>query len=96
MGRRATSSSTRIIPADGLDADSCRADGFNADSCAAEGVSAEATVQGTSTRPDRAEVDGTDGLLGYDSEEALFAHAEAIRDTRVALTVVGGEIKYEA
>ena len=37
-----------------------------------------------------------DGLLGYESEDALFAHAEAIRDTRVALTVVGGQVKYSA
>ncbi|WP_186293111.1 amidohydrolase [Brevibacterium aurantiacum] len=37
-----------------------------------------------------------DGLLGYESEEALFAHAEAIRDTTVALTVVGGQVKYQA
>ncbi|MBM6590662.1 amidohydrolase [Brevibacterium sp. RIT 803] len=37
-----------------------------------------------------------DGLLGYESEEALFAHAEAIRDTTVALTVVGGQVKYRA
>ncbi|WP_350270313.1 amidohydrolase [Brevibacterium sp. CBA3109] len=35
-----------------------------------------------------------DGLLGYESEAALFAHAEAIRDTTVALTVVGGQVKY--
>ncbi|NJC55081.1 amidohydrolase [Brevibacterium marinum] len=37
-----------------------------------------------------------DGLLGYESEEALFAHAQAIRDTTVALTVVGGQVKYRA
>ena len=39
---------------------------------------------------------GPVGLLGYVSEAALFAHAEAIRDTRVALTVVGGEVKHSA
>ncbi|MGO2378055.1 amidohydrolase [Brevibacterium aurantiacum] len=39
---------------------------------------------------------GQEGLLGYESEEALFAHAEAIRDTTVALTVVGGQVKYQA
>ena len=37
---------------------------------------------------------GPEGLLGYESEEALFAHAEAIREARVFLTVVGGEIKH--
>ncbi|WP_210604322.1 amidohydrolase [Brevibacterium oceani] len=67
--------------APGMDADFILVD---TDPCVAEGLNAEAAVG------------ESDGLLGYDSEEALFAHAEAIRDTRVALTVVGGEIKYQA
>ena len=54
------------------------------DPCAAEGLNPEAAAH------------GTNGLLGYASEEALFAHAEAIRDTRVVMTVVGGEVKYRA
>ncbi|WP_453984983.1 amidohydrolase [Brevibacterium casei] len=65
----------------GMDADFIVVD---TDPCEAEGlVVAEAVA-------------GPDGLLGYDSEEALFAHAEAIRDTRVFLTVVGGEVQYAA
>lgn len=49
------------------------------------------------TRALRAEVaESRDGLLGYASEEALFAHASAIRDTKVAMTVVGGEVRYSA
>ncbi|WP_219922076.1 amidohydrolase [Brevibacterium oceani] len=67
--------------APGMDADFILVD---TDPCVAEGLNAEAAVG------------DSDGLLGYDSEEALFAHAEAIRDTCVALTVVGGEIKYQA
>ncbi len=65
----------------GMDADFIVVD---TDPCAADGlVAAEAVA-------------GPDGLLGYDSEEALFAHAEAIRDARVFLTVVGGEVQYAA
>ena len=70
--------------APGMDADFIVVD---TDPCVAEGLNAE--------RP-RTEGLNAGGLLGCDSEEALFAHAEAIRDTRVALTVVGGEIKYQA
>src|SRR5699024_6245373 len=54
------------------------------DPCAAEGLNPEAAAH------------GTNGLLGYASEEALFAHAEAIRDTRVVMTVVGGAVKHRA
>ncbi|WP_152345777.1 amidohydrolase [Brevibacterium sp. CFH 10365] len=67
--------------APGMDADFILVD---TDPCVAEGLNPDAAAA------------GPDGLLGYDSEEALFAHAEAIRDTRVALTVVGGEIRYRA
>ncbi|MGJ5725632.1 amidohydrolase [Brevibacterium sp. H602] len=67
--------------APGMDADFIIVD---TDPCAAEGLDPEVAAA------------ERDGLLGYDSEEALFAHAEAIRDTRVALTVVGGEVKYRA
>ena len=81
--------------APGMDADFILVD---TDPCAAEGLSSDAlntevTAQSSDLNGSRTP---TDGLLGYDSEEALFAHAEAIRDTRVALTVVGGEIKYRA
>ncbi|SDS19495.1 hypothetical protein SAMN04489751_1451 [Brevibacterium sandarakinum] len=80
--------------APGMDADFIVVD---TDPCVAEGLSGSggasgsaAGAQGTSTDLDH------DGLLGYESEEALFAHAEAIRDTTVALTVVGGQVKYRA
>lgn len=81
--------------APGMDADFILVD---TDPCAAEGLSSDAlntevTAQSSDLNGSRTP---TGGLLGYDSEEALFAHAEAIRDTRVALTVVGGEIKYRA
>ncbi|SMX86547.1 amidohydrolase [Brevibacterium antiquum] len=69
--------------APGMDADFIVVD---TDPCAAEGLSDSAGAH-----------DGLlnhDGLLGYESEAALFAHAEAIRDTTVALTVVGGQVKY--
>jgi predicted amidohydrolase YtcJ len=65
----------------GMDADFIVVD---TDPCAAEGLNPKAAAH------------GTNGLLGYASEEALFAHAEAIRDTRVVMTVVGGEVKYRA
>ena len=81
--------------APGMDADFILVD---TDPCAAEGLSSDALTTEAATQP--TDSNGShkpaDGLLGYDSEEALFAHAEAIRDTRVALTVVGGEIKYRA
>ncbi|AMT92832.1 amidohydrolase [Brevibacterium linens] len=81
--------------APGMDADFILVD---TDPCAAEGLSSDAL--NTEAAAQSSDLNGsrtpTDGLLGYDSEEALFAHAEAIRDTRVALTVVGGEIKYRA
>ena len=81
--------------APGMDADFILVD---TDPCAAEGLSSEALTTEAATQP--TDSNGShkpaDGLLGYDSEEALFAHAEAIRDTRVVLTVVGGEIKYRA
>ena len=70
--------------APGMDADFIVVD---TDPCAAEGLNVDHSSVAAAER---------DGLLGYDSEEALFAHAEAIRDTRVALTVVGGEVKYRA
>lgn len=57
------------------------------------GVTVEAAPQSSDPAVSRT---SADGLLGYASEEALFTHAEAIRDTRVALTVVGGEIRYRA
>ena len=86
--------------APGMDADFIVID---TDPCAAEGLNPRA-AEGLDPRVaeglDRnaATIDGNDhgGLLGYESEEALFAHAEAIRDTRVALTVVGGQVKYQA
>ena len=65
----------------GMDADFIVVD---TDPCVAEGLNPESAAY------------GTNGFLGYASEEALFAHAEAIRDTHVALTVVGGEVKYRA
>ena len=76
--------------APGMDADFIVVD---TDPCTAEGLN-----QAAGDRLNQAAGDSldSDGLLGYDSEEALFAHAEAIRDTRVALTVVGGEVKYSA
>ncbi|KHS54315.1 amidohydrolase [Brevibacterium linens] len=81
--------------APGMDADFILVD---TDPCAAEGLSSDALTTEAATQP--TDSNGShkpaDGLLGYDSEEALFAHAEAIRDTRVVLTVVGGEIKYRA
>ena len=66
--------------APGMDADFIVVD---TDPCTAEGLTELTTLD-------------HDGLLGYESEEALFAHAEAIRDTTVALTVVGGQVKYQA
>ncbi|HHX46177.1 MAG TPA: hypothetical protein GX718_02225, partial [Brevibacterium sp.] len=81
--------------APGMDADFILVD---TDPCAADGLGSEALTTEAATQP--TDSNGShkpaDGLLGYDSEEALFAHAEAIRDTRVVLTVVGGEIKYRA
>ncbi|WP_423058034.1 amidohydrolase [Brevibacterium linens] len=71
-----------------VDTDPCAAEGLSSDALNTEAVAQSSDLNGSRTP--------TDGLLGYDSEEALFAHAEAIRDTRVALTVVGGEIKYRA
>ncbi|SDR74111.1 hypothetical protein SAMN04489752_0115 [Brevibacterium siliguriense] len=81
--------------APGMDADFIVVD---TDPCAAEGLDTETlTTEAAAEMSDpNASPTPTDGLLGYASEEALFAHAEAIRDTRVALTVVGGEIKYRA
>lgn len=71
--------------APGMDADFIVVD---TDPCSADGLDPEWTRQSGNG--------AVDGLLGYASEEALFTHAEAIRDTRVALTVVGGQVKYQA
>lgn len=87
--------------APGMDADFIVVD---TDPCVAEGLNATEGVNGDAVgaKGDAAGANGTppvlghDGLLGYESEEALFAHAEAIRDTTVALTVVGGQVKYSA
>ena len=81
--------------APGMDADFILVD---TDPCAAEGLSSDAlnTEAAAQSSDSNGSHKPADGLLGYDSEEALFAHAEAIRDTRVVLTVVGGEIKYRA
>lgn len=71
--------------APGMDADFIVVD---TDPCVAAGLTDSADAQ-----------DGPykhDGLLDYESEGALFAHAEALRDTTVALTVVGGQVKYSA
>lgn len=70
--------------APGMDADFIV---VNTDPYTAEGLDPEWSPSGD---------DEGEGLLGYASEEALFTHAEAIRDTRVALTVVGGQVKYQA
>ncbi|WP_413336697.1 amidohydrolase [Brevibacterium sp. GP-SGM9] len=78
--------------APGMDADFIV---VNTDPCAAEGLDPEWTRSGADSDP-AGPGHTRDGLLGYESEQALFAHAEAIRDTRVALTVVGGEVKYRA
>ncbi len=76
--------------APGMDADFIVVD---ADPCAAEGLRESGEhVSGPGTGSEARR----DGLLGYVSEEALFAHAEAIRDTRVAMTVVCGQIKHSA
>ena len=80
--------------APGMDADFIV---VNTDPCAAEGLDPEWSRSGVDGEAGESEGSGpTQGLLGYASEQALFAHAEAIRDTRVALTVVGGEVKYQA
>jgi predicted amidohydrolase YtcJ len=89
--------------APGMDADFIVVD---TDPCVAEGLDPEAAAREAAARSERAaahtdsgnavNTTESDGLLGYDSEEALFAHAEAIRDTRVALTIVGGDIRYRA
>ncbi|MDN6604465.1 amidohydrolase, partial [Brevibacterium sp.] len=71
--------------APGMDADFIVVD---TDPCVADGLTASAVPGGSAG--------AHAGLLGYESEEALFAHAEAIRDTTVALTVVGGQVKYRA
>lgn len=71
--------------APGMDADFIVVD---TDPCIAEGLKDSAGAHDG--------LYGHDGLLGYESEKALFAHAEAIRDTTVALTVVGGQAKYSA
>src|SRR5699024_6097715 len=65
----------------GMDADFIVVD---TDPCAAAGLTPDAAPHGTNAQ------------LGYAAEEGLFAHAEAIRDTRVVMTVVGGEVKYRA
>ncbi|WP_309131089.1 amidohydrolase family protein [Brevibacterium sp.] len=76
--------------APGMDADFIIVD---TDPCTADGLRDGGTVKRAPTTS--AEVTAArDGLLGYSSEEALFAHASAIRDTRVAMTVVGGEVKH--
>ena len=76
--------------APGMDADFIIVD---TDPCVAEGLTTE-VVDVSGNGPTSALEH--DGLLGYESEEALFAHAEAIRDSRVAMTVVGGQVKYSA
>ncbi len=76
----------------GMDADFIVVD---TDPCVAEGLNPETPAHGTSGLFEEVHK-AAGGLLGYTSEEALFAHAEAIRDTRVGMTVVGGEIKHRA
>ncbi|MDN5687005.1 MAG: amidohydrolase [Brachybacterium sp.] len=73
--------------APGMDADFIVVD---TDPCVAEGLDGSVAVGGNTAEFEH------DGLLGYESEKALFDHAEAIRDTTVALTVVGGQVKYQA
>lgn len=80
--------------APGMDADFILVD---TDPCAAEGLSDSAGANdGSDGASGSRSAINHDGLLGYESEAALFAHAEAIRDTRVVLTVVGGQVKYSA
>lgn len=83
-----------------IDTDPLRADGLmtsaEADVEFGTSATAEAGLGLRTPTPAKAGVglSRSEGLLGYRSERALFDHAEAIRDTRVAMTVVAGEIKH--